>query len=158
MKLRSKLGISIPIVLIAIAVVCWYTVGSFREWADTWIYFVRIETRLAIHSPPPRCKRRESAFNSRVEHIKQDAKNSLKIGTKRNEVIDFFASEDIPISYEQIEGRNEATGTISVHGDPACYSLACGDDAALIGVRVEVDENGTVVSDPVVVGMYTDCL
>ncbi len=27
----------------------------------------------------------------------------------------------------------------------------------LIGRRVDVDGNGTVVSDPVVVGMYTDC-
>jgi len=39
-----------------------------------------------------------------------------------------------------------------------CSSLACGDDSSLIGVQVDVDGNGTVVSDPVVVGMYTDCM
>ncbi len=39
-----------------------------------------------------------------------------------------------------------------------CENLACGDDSSLIGVRVKVDIDGTVLADPVVIGMYTDCL
>ena len=73
-------------------------------------------------------------------------------------MIRFFTSEGIPVTFDQIAERDEATGTIFVQGDAACGSLACGDDSALIGVRVDVDENGTVVSQPVIVGMYTDCL
>jgi hypothetical protein len=48
-------------------------------------------------------------------------------------------------------------GQIFVTGRTERASVACGDDSALLGVRVSVDQNGTVVADPVVVGMYTDC-
>jgi hypothetical protein len=82
----------------------------------------------------------------------------LKIGTKKDDVIRFFAAENIPVIFDQIAGQNEATGTIFVQGDRECRSLACGDDAALIGVRVDVDESGTVESKSVVVGMLTNCL
>lgn len=158
MKLPWKYGITIPAVVLAIGVVCWFMSNGFRNWVGAQTYFVMRETQLAIHPPPPRCKVREAEFTSRVERIKRDAKGSLEIGSKKSDVIRFFASEGIPVTFDEIVGRDEATGTIFVHGDAACGSLACGDDSALIGVRVDVDENGTVVSPPVVVGIYTDCL
>jgi len=70
----------------------------------------------------------------------------------------FFASEKIPVTFSQLDGQNEAEGGIDVKGDAECGSLACGDDSAWIGIRVDLDENGAVSSDPVVVGGYTDCL
>jgi hypothetical protein len=94
-----------------------------------------------------------------VERIKADAKNSLKPGTKKPDVVRFFASQNIPLAFFPAEHNREyATGTVYVSGLAVCENVACGDDAALIGLSVIMDGNGTVVSDPEVVGMYTNCL
>jgi hypothetical protein len=111
-----------------------------------------------MHPPPPRCKQRAADFTAKVELIQRHAKNSLKVGTKKEDVVRFFASESIPLTFDQIVRDQEAMGTIYVKGLPECESMACGDDSALIGVRVKVDADGTVLSDPSVVGMYADCL
>lgn len=97
-------------------------------------------------------------MQARAERIKAEAKNYLKPGTTKAGVTSFFASQNIPVDFYQIAGHNEVSGQIYVTGLAECANVACGDDSALIGVRVDVDGNGTVVSDPVVVGMYTDCL
>jgi hypothetical protein len=158
MKLRWKLGIAIPAALIAAGAICWYTMPGLREWVDISIYFVTVETELKIHPPPSRCKAREAEFSARVDRTKQHAKSALKVGTKKEDVIRFFASEGLPVYFLRDLGKSWAQGEINVKGDAACFSLACGDDAALLGVRVDVDENGAVISIPVVVGMYTNCL
>jgi hypothetical protein len=149
-KLRWKLGIALPSVLLAAGTVCWFTSGYCRFWM--W------EVYQSVRPVPTRCKLRAADFEARVKRIQADAKISLKPGTKKADVTTFFASEKIPMNSYQIAGRNEVSGQIYVKGLSECASIACGDDSAMIGVRVDVDENGTVVSDPVVVGMYTDCL
>jgi hypothetical protein len=73
-------------------------------------------------------------------------------------VVRFFASENIPLTFNQIGQDHEASGTVYFKGLAECESFACGDDSTLIGVRVKVDIDGTVLSDPVVIGMYTNCL
>ena len=73
-------------------------------------------------------------------------------------MVRFFASEKVPLTFNPIGQDREATGTLYFKGLAECENLACGDDSALIGVRVKVDVDGTVASDPVVIGMYTDCL
>jgi len=150
MKLRWKLGIAIPLALLAIGAVCWFTSAYFRFWI--W------EAYYSVRPVPRRCKQRAADFQARVKRIEAKAKVSLKPGTKKAGVISFFASENIPVEFYQVAGQNEASGQIYVTGLAECASVACGDDSALIGVRVDVDGNGAVVSDPVVVGMYTDCL
>ena len=150
MKLRWKLGIALPVAVLAIGTVCWFTSGSCRFWM--W------EAYQSVRPVPTRCKQRAAEFQARVKQIEADAKMSLKPGTKKAGVTAFFASEKIPMDSYQIAGRNEVSGQIYVKGLAECSSVACGDDSALIGVRVDVDEDGTVVSNPVVVGMYTDCL
>jgi hypothetical protein len=154
MKLRWKIGIAILATLLVSGAVDWFTGQDIR----ILVYFVTMKVDLALHPPPPRCKQRADEFNARVARIQQDAKNSLKVGTKKDDVVRFFAAEKIPVTFVQMAGQNEATGTITSRGDAACRSIACGDDAALIGVRVDVDESGTVESNPVVVGMLTNCL
>lgn len=111
-----------------------------------------------VRPVPTRCKQRASDFEAREKRIEANAKISLKPGTRKADVTAFFASEKIPMGSYQIAGRNEVVGQIYVKGLAECASVACGDDSAMVGVRVDVDENGTVVSDPEVVGMYTDCL
>ena len=150
MKLRWKLGIGLPVALLATGAVCWFTSSYCRFWM--W------EAYQSVRPIPPRCKQRAVDFQARVKRIEANAKMSLKPGTKKADVTAFFASEKIPMGFYKMAGQNEASGQIFVTGLTECASIACGNDSALLGVRVDVDENGTVVSDPVVVGMYTDCL
>jgi hypothetical protein len=150
MKLRWKVGIVLPVALLATGTVCWFTSGYCRFWM--WVAYQ------SVRPVPTRCKQRAADFQARVKRIEANAKISLKPGTKKADVTRFFASEKIPMDSYQIAGRNEVSGQIYVKGLAECAGVACGDDSALIGVRVDVDENGTVVSGPVVVGMYTNCL
>jgi|ERR1700728_1517738 len=150
MKLRWKLGIALPVALLATGTVCRFTSDYCRSWIG--------EAYQLVRPVPMRCKQRAADFQARVKRIRGDAKLSAKPGTKEADVASFFASEKIPMDSYKIAGRNEVSGQIYVTGLAECASAACGNDSAMIGIRVEVDEHGTVVSDPVVVGMYTNCL
>ncbi len=97
------------------------------------------------------CKQRGDAYRARVETLKREAHEKLRIGTKKDAVIRFFAENSIPVTFI----RDEASGTIYTTG---CAPSGCGSDAALLGVRVKVDEAGTVISEPVVGAIYTNCL
>ena len=97
------------------------------------------------------CKQRGDAYSERVETLKRESHEKLKIGTRKDAVIRFFAENGIPVTFN----RDEASGTIYTRG---CAPSGCGSDAALLGLRVKVDEAGTVVSEPVVGAIYTDCL
>jgi hypothetical protein len=97
------------------------------------------------------CKQRGAEYNARVETLKREAHEKLKIGTKKDTVVRFFAENGIPVTLS----RDEASGTIYTSG---CAPTGCGSDAALLGLRVKVDEAGTVVSEPVVGALYTNCL
>jgi hypothetical protein len=97
------------------------------------------------------CKQRGAAYNARVETLKREAHEKLRIGTKKDAVVRFFAENEIPVTFS----RDEASGTIYTSG---CAPSGCGSDDALLGLRVKVDEAGTVVSEPVVGALYTNCL
>jgi|SRR5215472_10577903 hypothetical protein len=153
MSLGRKLGIG-AIVLLATGIVCWFTVDKFRSF----VFFTLRGAYLAVHPPPHRCKERAVEFKAKVALMQRDAKNALKIGTKKDDVVRFFATENVPLTFDQIGQNREARGTLYFKGLSECENVACGDDSALIGVRVTVDIDGTVVSDPVVVGMYTNCV
>lgn len=153
MTVRRKLGIA-AIVLFAIGVVCWFVVDDFRSIA----YLAWRGAYFAVHPVPPRCKQRAAEFRAKVELIQRDAKDSRKVGTMKDGVARFFASENVPLIFDQIGQDNEATGTVDFKGLAECGNVACGDDSTSIGVRVKVDVDGTVVSDPVVIGIYTNCL
>src|SRR5579863_1854437 len=88
------------------------------------------------------CKQRGAAYEARVETLRREAHDKLKIGGK-DAVIHFFAENSIPVTFN----RDEASGTIYTSG---CAPSGCGSDSALIGLRVKVDEAGTVISEPVV--------
>lgn len=97
------------------------------------------------------CKQRGVAYEARVESLKRAALEQLKVGTKKEDVVRFFAENKFPITFD----RSSATGTIYTLG---CSPFGCGTDEALIGLRVDLDEAGSVKSKPVVVGIYTNCL
>jgi len=98
-----------------------------------------------------RCKLRGAAFARQVESLKRDAAKELKIGSNKNDVARFFTEHKIPFAILE----SEAYGSLRT---PGCAPLGCGTDAAFIGVRVKLDEAGTVTEVPKVFGMYQDCL
>jgi hypothetical protein len=97
------------------------------------------------------CKQRGVAYQTRVTSLERAALEQLKIGTKKEDVVRFFAENKFPITFD----RSSATGTVYTLG---CSPNGCGTDEALIGLRVDLDEAGSVKSKPVVVGIYTNCL
>jgi hypothetical protein len=98
-----------------------------------------------------RCQHRSAAFRRRIENIRADAHEQLKIGTARPEVSRFFSEHNIP--FEIV--NSEAYGTLQTTG---CAPIGCGTDEAIIGVRVQLDATGSVTNEPKVVDMYTNCL
>lgn len=104
----------------------------------------------------PRCQRRNAAFEQRIRNIEKDAHDQLKIGTKKTDVARFYTEHKIPFEVVSWAGGFQALGTLFTIG--GCSPLGCGTDAALIGVRVKVDADGTVVGKPEVVSMYTNCV
>ena len=97
------------------------------------------------------CRQRGDALSARVETLQREAHNKLKIGTKKDAVIRFFSENGIPATFSS----GEASGTTYTSG---CAPSGCGSDAALLGLRVKVDEVGAVVSEPIVGAIYTNCL
>jgi hypothetical protein len=153
MTLGRKFSVA-AIVLLAIGAVGWCTNDNFRSF----VFLALRGVHFAIHPAPPRCKERAAEFEAKVNLLRRDAKNSLKPGTKRDDVARFYALENIPVTFEQIVQQPVALGAVNIKGLAECENIACGDDSARIEVRVNLDGNGTVVSDPVVTGMYTECL
>ena len=97
------------------------------------------------------CKQRGAEYAARVEKLRRDARTTLIIGTKKEAVIQFFKENGIPVSFV----AGEASGTIATTG---CAPAGCGSDAALLGLRLKVDDTGTVIGEPVIGALYTDCL
>lgn len=104
-----------------------------------------------------RCHQRNAEFARRIATIERDADEQLKIGTKKAYVALFYSEHKIPFQVAKWpDGGYEAIGTLYTIG--GCAPLGCGSNRALIGVRVKVDADGTVIGKPEVVDMYTDCL
>jgi hypothetical protein len=98
-----------------------------------------------------RCQQRSAAFRQKIEMIRADAHERLKIGAARAEVSGFFAEHNIP--FRALD--SEAYGVLHTTG---CAPLGCGTDEAIIGVRVQLDVTGSVTQQPRVVATYTSCL
>jgi hypothetical protein len=107
---------------------------------------------LRLYGKSVACKQRGKAYAARVDALEHDVHAQLKIGTRKDALIRFFAEHGIPITFYQ---DGTASGTIYTTG---CAPFGCGADTALIGLRVSVDASGTVVSEPSVGALYTDCL
>jgi Na+-translocating ferredoxin:NAD+ oxidoreductase RnfG subunit len=97
------------------------------------------------------CKKRDDALTARVDELTREADAKLKIGTRKEAVVRFFAENGMPITFSP----DEASGIINTTG---CSPMGCGTDAAWIRLRVTVDKRGSVTSKPNVDGMYyIDC-
>lgn len=97
------------------------------------------------------CKQRGASYNARVEKLGRDAREKLTIGTNKEALTRFFEQNGIPVTF----ARGEATGTISTTG---CAPAGCGSDAAYLGLKVKVDDSGSVIGEPIVGALYADCL
>jgi hypothetical protein len=84
-----------------------------------------------------RCKQRGAAFSRRVKIVKQDARRQLIVGTNKDEVARFYTEHEIPFEVVRIPDVGFlAIGTLYTIG--GCAPLGCGNDNALIGVRVKL--------------------
>ncbi len=99
------------------------------------------------------CKVQGKEYSARVEKLKRDARERLRIGTNREQVVQFFRDNGLPVSFDTI--NNEYEGTIYTKG---CAPAGCGSDDALLGLRVKVDSSGMVVGEPIIGAIYTNCL
>jgi hypothetical protein len=127
--LRRSITVAAAIIVVGVG---WFGLKQYRRHVD--------------------CQQRNAVFERRIESIKQDAYEQLKIGTKKADVTQFFKGHGIPFD---ITG-SEAIGTLITTG--GCAPFGCGTDRALIGLRVKIDADGTVTDKPVVVVMYVDCV
>jgi hypothetical protein len=97
------------------------------------------------------CQQRGKAYQERIEKLKRDARERLRIGTPKEDVMRFFKENGLPVSLD----GDEYEGTIYTDG---CAPAGCGSDAALLGLRVKADSSGAVAGEPIVGALYTNCL
>ena len=98
-----------------------------------------------------RCREQNAALHERVERLRNDAHDQLRIGATKAQVVRFFEEHQMHVTF----GYGNASGGYQTTG---CAPFGCGADTAMIGVSVAVDAQGTVVGEPSVSGLYTDCL
>jgi hypothetical protein len=98
------------------------------------------------------CIRRGHVLQVKEEVLHREALAKLRVGAGNEEVTRFFDVHGMKVQF----AFGEASGTVLTTG--CAPFVGCGDDSALIGLRVRVDSAGTVTSQPVVVAMYTNCL
>jgi hypothetical protein len=125
---RNKI---IPAGLIITAFVVWIGVKQYRNHV--------------------RCAARNAAFRQQVEKLKNDARDQLRIGTPKDQIVRFFEHHAMRLTFD----RGGASGTFQTTG---CPPFGCGADTAMVGVSVIIDSRGTVSGEPHVWGIYTDCL
>jgi len=100
------------------------------------------------------CGRKNAVFAAQVELMKHDAQTQLKIGTPKDDLLRFFTDHNMHVVIQD----GTAYGGMTTSGCGPIIGCGFGTSRAFIQLRVEVDEAGSVKSDPVVRGMYTDCL
>jgi hypothetical protein len=97
------------------------------------------------------CKERGKAYAARFETLKRDARERLRIGAPKEDVMRFFKENGLPVSFD----GDQYEGTIYTDG---CSPAGCGSDAALLGLRVKADSSAAVAGEPIVGAIYTNCL
>jgi hypothetical protein len=102
------------------------------------------------------CKQRAEAYQARVQQLRRDAQEQLKIGTGQDVVQQFFKVRGFPFDVVRDGDHEEAIGTVYVQG--GCAPVGCGSENALIGLRVELSLDGSLAREPVVGAQFTDCL
>ena len=111
---------------------------------------------LASEPPQLACRQRGEAYQARVAQLKKDAHEKLRIGTREDAVNEFFEAHGLPFNVFRSGNHKEGVGTIQVQG--GCAPRGCGSEDALIGLRVELSLDGTVIAEPVVGAQFTNCL
>jgi hypothetical protein len=84
-----------------------------------------------------RCSQRNAAFRHHIEDIERAARDNLKIGTRKADIVRFFANRGIPLTISE----SEAKGIFHITG--GCAPFGCGTDMALIKVDLKLDATGS---------------
>ena len=122
---------TILVVLIVAAAAVWFGIKQYRTHV--------------------RCATRNAALRQRIENLRHDAHDQLRIGTNKDLIVRFFEEHQMRVTFS----RGEAFGDFQILG---CAPFGCGADTATVGVSVAIDSEGTVSREPHVSGIYNDCL
>lgn len=115
------------------------------------IAIVVVATAIWLERRHLNCERRRDTLTRQIDDMRHDAREHLKVGTKKADVVHFFEKRSIPFAATD----SEVSGTLFTSG---CSPFGCGTDEALIGVRVGVNAEGVVTEEPQVVDLYTKLL
>jgi hypothetical protein len=101
------------------------------------------------------CETKESAFQARLQQLRRDAPEALKIGTTREQVLRFISENRLQSSSDQSQARG---WVVLSRGCGRGWACSIGPDGGVISVSVTFDERGKVNSEPVVAAKYVrDC-
>jgi hypothetical protein len=102
------------------------------------------------------CRAMNDEFEARLHRLKQNAAKRLPIGASKDEVARFFSENNMSLEIRPVDAGREAAGTFATSG--GCPPFGCGNNEALIFLRIRLDDGDQVSGPPVVDGMYTDCM
>ncbi len=125
---RSKITVG---VVAAVAACAWFGITEYR-----------------IHVA---CAARNGVLQRRVQKLRDDAHDQLRVGVNKAQIVRFFEQQQMQATF----GYGVASGDFRTTG---CAPFGCGADTVVVGVSVAVDSQGTVVGEPHVADIYTDCL
>jgi hypothetical protein len=101
------------------------------------------------------CETKESAFQARLQQLRRDAQEGLKIGTTQEEVLRFISENRLQVRSDQSKARG---WVVLSRGCGRSWGCSIGPDGGMISVSVTFDERGKVNSEPVVAAKYvSDC-
>jgi hypothetical protein len=129
----------------AIALACLFVGGFLGTWG----------LRNFIRDAP--CRQRQSDADARFSTLRREANQQLPPGTSKEALTRFFTAHGMDMDIEPIGDQIHATGDILIPGLPQCKTQTCNTDAVLIELRVPVDQDGVVVSDPILLFHKADC-
>jgi hypothetical protein len=148
--MRAIKFVTITTAILLLVPVCWLAFKRYRVAEDQRQNNVIREGAEKLRS----CTLRGVTYEQRIKQIEADAERELKVGATKAEVEQFYVTHKIPFRFES--SGSMLIGTLDTLG--GCPPLGCGTSNALIGVRVKVDADGTVIKPADVVAMYTDCV
>lgn len=124
----------------------------------SWFQISRHWNQAKLTRDTADCQQRDALFNQRVESLKKDAQEGLKIGTEKAGVSRFFTEHGFQLDITRFgaKGPLHAVGTLYTTG--GCAPLGCGTNRVVIQLRVKIGADGAVASEPVVIVGYEDCV
>ncbi len=101
------------------------------------------------------CLRRGAALDARIERLKREANERLKIGTRKEDAVRFLKENGMSVAFYAVYGPTRIEGMTTQRG---CVQIfGCGDEVTIV-LDADVDAEGTVVGAPRFDERLMDCM